>query len=57
MAIENKEEQTAIREQKLMDDCRALIAKGDKGRAAAVSMYRLAMQCNRQAAMKALGLL
>jgi hypothetical protein len=56
MANEFKEAQQAQREEKLIADCRALIAQGAKGRAAAVSMYRLAKQCDRLTAMRALGL-
>lgn len=52
-----KEDQATQSDKKLLDDCRALIANGSEGRAAAVSMYRLAKQCSRQAAMHALGLL
>ena len=57
MVNSHKEDQATQRDMKLLDDCRALIATGSKGRAAAVSMYRLAKQCSRQAAMHALGLL
>lgn len=57
MANEFKETQSSQREEKLIADCQALIAKGAKGKAAAVSMYRLAKQCDRKTAMHALGLL
>lgn len=57
MENEFKDAQNAQREEKLMADCRALIAQGMKGKAAAVSMYRLAKQCDRQVAMRALNLL
>ena len=52
-----KEDQATQSDKKLLDDCRAFIANGSEGHAAAVSMYRLAKQCSRQAAMHALGLL
>lgn len=57
MSNEFKEAQNVVREEKLIADCRALIARGAMGKAAAVSMYRAAKQCDRQTAMRALGIL
>lgn len=57
MSNEFKEAQNVVREEKLMADCRALIAQGARGKAAAVSMYRLAKKCDRPTAMRALGIL
>lgn len=51
-----KEKRTTQREEKLMADCLALIAHGDKGAAAAVSIYRLAKRCDRQTAMRDLAI-
>lgn len=48
--------QAMQRDEKLMADCRALIAHGSKGAAAAVSIYRLTKHCNRQTAMHDLGI-
>ncbi|HEX7988399.1 MAG TPA: hypothetical protein VF616_33145 [Duganella sp.] len=56
METVTKEKRPVQREEKLMADCRALIAHGAKGAAAAVSIYRLAKRCDRQTAMRDLAI-